>query len=98
MSGAAYVDGVEGARLDDAVEVHVNEVQAGGRAPMTEQPRLDVGELERTLEQGIVEQVNLPDRKVVRRAPPGIHQLELRGRQRLRGGTACIVAGHSIFP
>ena len=38
---------------------------------MSKQPRLDVLELKRLLQKRIVEQIDLPDRQVVRRMPPG---------------------------
>ena len=39
-----------------------------------------------SLQQRIVEQIDLPDREVVRRAPPGVHQAELVLRERIGGG------------
>ena len=63
--------------LDEPVEMHVDEVEAGRRAPMAEQARLDVFERQRLVEQRIVEQIDLPDRQIVRGAPVGIHQAEL---------------------
>jgi hypothetical protein len=54
---------------DRAVQVRVDEVQPRGRAPVAEQARLDVVEGERLPEQRVVEQIDLADRKVVRRTP-----------------------------
>ena len=62
MAGPADVDHVEATRVDDAIEVHVDEIEAGRRPPMAEQPRLDVGPFQRPLEQRIVEQIDLADR------------------------------------
>jgi len=45
VAGAADVEHVQVVCLDDAVEVDVDEVQAGRRAPMSEQPGFDVFEL-----------------------------------------------------
>jgi len=47
---------------------------------MSEKTRLDVFDLDRLFEQRVVEQVDLADRQVVRRAPPRIDQTELFGR------------------
>ena len=41
-------------------------------------------DLERGFEQGIVLQIDLPDRKIVRRAPICVHFLQQIGRQRGR--------------
>ena len=75
------IDRVEVARLDDAVQVRVDEVQPGRRAPVAEQPRLDVLEPQRLAQQRVVEQVDLADRQVVRRPPVGVDQVELLYRQ-----------------
>ena len=55
------VDRVEIAGLDDPVQVRVDEVQAGRRAPVAEQAGLDMVAAQRLAEQGIVEQVDLAD-------------------------------------
>ena len=51
---------------------------------MPQQTGLDVFELERGFEQRIVLQIDLPDRKIIRRAPIGVHFLQQIGRQRGR--------------
>ena len=56
----------------------------GGGAPMPEQTRLDVFELERGFEQRIVLQIDLPDREIIRGAPIRIHFFQQIGRQRGR--------------
>ncbi len=71
------VDHVEIVRDDQPVEMRVDEIEPGRRAPMAEQPRLDVGAAERPLEQGIVAQVDLPDREIIRRAPIGVERCDL---------------------
>ena len=81
MARAGHVEHVEVARPDRPVEVRVDEVQAGRRAEVPEQARLDVLGLERLAEQRVVEQVDLPDREVVRGPPVRVEQLELGGRQ-----------------
>ena len=84
MAGAADVDHVEAARLDDAIEVHVDEIEAGCRPPVAEQPRLDVGAFQRPFEQWIVEEIDLADRQIICRPPPRVDQVQFRRRQRLR--------------
>ena len=73
MARADDIDHVEVVLLDQPIEVHIEKVQSRRRAPMAEQPRLDVLELERGFEQGIVLQIDLPDREVIRGAPIGVH-------------------------
>ena len=83
-------DGIQAALRDHAVGVGVDEVQAGGRPPVAEEPRLDVLGSERLAQERVVEEVDLPDREVVRRPPVGIDPCELgRARRRGRGGIAC---------
>ena len=66
------VDDVQVVFLDDPVQMDVDEVQPRRRAPVAEQARLDVRQLERLLQQRIVVEINLPDREVVGRPPIGI--------------------------
>ena len=61
MTGTNDVDHVEVVAFDHPIEVHVEHVQARRRAPMAEQPRLDVFALQRFLQEGIVEKIDLPD-------------------------------------
>ena len=49
VPGADDVDHVQVIALDDAIEMHAEHVQARRRAPVAEQPRLDVLALERLL-------------------------------------------------
>jgi len=79
------VDRAEVVPCDHAVEVGVDEVQPGRRAPVAEQPRLDVLERERLAQQRVVEQVDLSHREVVRGAPEGVEARELLGAERARG-------------
>ena len=62
---------------DHAVQVGVDEVQPGRRAPVPEQARLDVLRQQRLAQQRVVEQVDLADRQVVGGAPVGVDQGEL---------------------
>ena len=59
--------------LDDAVQVDVDEVEAGCGAPVAEQPGLDVLRFQRLLQERIVVEVDLPDRQIVGRAPVRVH-------------------------
>ena len=63
------VDHIEVSLLDSPVEMDVDEVEAGGGAPMAEQPGLDMLQFERLSKQGIREQVDLSHRQVVGRTP-----------------------------
>ena len=85
VAGPGDVDRAQVVARDHAVEVRVDEVQPRRRAPVAEQPRLDVLERERLAQQRVVEQVDLPDGEVVRGAPEGVEARELLGRQRARG-------------
>jgi hypothetical protein len=84
VAGAGDVDGIEITRADGAVEMHVDEIEAGGRAEMAEQPGLDVLRLERFAQQWIVQEIDLADGEVVRRPPVRVEQLQLRRLERGR--------------
>jgi hypothetical protein len=71
---------------DQPVQMDVDEVQPGRRAPVAEQPRLDVIELERRGEQRVVEEIDLPDRQVVGRAPLGVDAVQLVLAKHVRHG------------
>ena len=77
VARAADVDRVQIAGAYLAVQVRVDEVQARCRAPVAEQPRLDVLGLQRLAQQRVVEQVDLPDGEIVRSTPVGIDQPQL---------------------
>src|SRR5205085_5236622 len=84
VPGAGDVDHVEVARLDDPVEVRVDQVEARRGPEVAEQPRLDVPRGERLLEQRIVVEVDLADRQIVRRPPVRVDPAELLRRQSSR--------------
>jgi hypothetical protein len=63
VAGAADVNHVQVVVLDDPVEVDVDEVQAGGRAPVAQQAGLDVPKLLRLAQQRVVVEVNLAARQ-----------------------------------
>jgi hypothetical protein len=73
MTGADDIDHVEIVFFDQPVQVHINEVQPSGGALMPEQSRLDLFELERGFEEGIVLQIDLPNREVICGAPIRVH-------------------------
>jgi hypothetical protein len=77
VAGAADIERVQVELPDHAIEVHVHEVETRRRAPVSEQPRLHVAELERLPEQRVVEQIDLPDGHVVRGSPVGVHERQL---------------------
>ena len=81
MAGPDDVHHVQVALLDDAIQVDIDEVQAWGRAPMAEQPWLDVFFLQRLFQERVIQEVDLPHGKVIRRAPPGVHLAEEIGGQ-----------------
>ena len=66
---------------NDAVQVDVDEVQAGRRAPVPEQPGFDVLTPQRFFQERVVEQVDLADRQVVGRSPVRVHRVEQFGRE-----------------
>ena len=78
VTGAADVEDVCAAFPDDPIQMHVDEIQARRRTPVTEQPGLHVFRLQRLAQQGIVHEIYLADRHVVSRAPVAVHQTQLR--------------------
>ena len=77
VTGAGDIDRGKITRVDRPVQVRVDEVETRRRPEMAEEARLDVLGLERPFQQGVVEQVDLPDRQVVGRPPVGVDQREL---------------------
>src|SRR5215510_12260698 len=76
MAGASKVDHVEIVLLDNAIEMHVDKIEARCRSPMSQQSRLDVFQREGLLEEGIIKEINLADGQVVRRPPIRIHRFQ----------------------
>ena len=70
-------DRVDVAFADQPVEVGVEQVQPGRRAPVAEQPRLDVVRHQGSLQQRVVQQVDLADGEVVGGAEPPVEQVDL---------------------
>jgi len=81
MSRTDDIDHVQVMFFDQPVEVNIDEVQAGGGAPVPEQTRLDMLEREGGFEQWIVLQIDLSDREVIRGPPIRIHLFQHVGRQ-----------------
>jgi hypothetical protein len=79
MPGAGNIEHVEVILFDDAIQVNVEEVLARRGSPMAEQARLDMLQLQRLLQEGVVHEVNLIDGGVVRGAPVGVHLAQLVG-------------------
>ena len=72
---------IEVPRLDEPIEMHVDEVEPGCGAPMAEEPRLHVLDLERLAKQRVGKEIDLPYREEIRRTPPSVHQTLLLGRE-----------------
>jgi hypothetical protein len=81
MTWAGDIDHVEIKFPDDAIEVDIDEVLAGGCAPVAEEHVFDVGEDERPPEEGIVGEIDLADGQVVGGPPIGIDAMEEFGRE-----------------
>ena len=76
MPGAGDIQHVQIKFVDDPVQVHVDEVLAGHRAPVAHHQRLDVRHRQRLAQHRVVVQVQLPDRQVVRGTPVGVDLVE----------------------
>ncbi len=55
MAGPGQIDNIEIVRLDQTVEMDIDEVQSGRRTPVPEQPWFDMIERQRLFQQRIVE-------------------------------------------
>ena len=77
VSGPGDVEHRQVVLPDDPIQVDVDEVETRRRAPVAEQPRLDVLARQRLLQQRIVVQIDLADRQIVGRPPVGVHFGEL---------------------
>src|SRR5438105_1822388 len=63
MPRSGYEDHVEVMRLDDAIQVNVDEIESRRGTPVPKEPRLDVIRRQRLLQQRIVVEVDLSDRQ-----------------------------------
>jgi hypothetical protein len=81
VPGAGDIDHIKVIFFDDPVQVGVNEILAGRRAPVAEQHAFHVRQHQRPFQQRIVVKKDLPDRQVFGGAPIGIHPVEQFGRE-----------------
>ena len=63
--------------LDHTVEMDVNEVETRSSTPVSEEPGLDVFQLQGFLQQGIIKEIDLSNGEVVGRIPISVHGLEI---------------------
>ena len=77
VARTAQDDRVDVSLADQPVEVGPDEVETGRCPPVAEQSWLDVLALERTLEERVVEQVDLADGEVVGRTEPEVEGVDL---------------------
>ncbi len=82
VAGSGDVDRVQVTLPDGTVHVHIDEVEARRGAEVPEQARLDVLCHEGLFQERVGEQVDLPDREVVGRAPVGVDQSQFVCRER----------------
>src|SRR5690242_17191469 len=88
MTGAGDEDNVQAKLLDKAIQVNIDEVQTGSSAPVAEQARLDVFELERLPKQRIFVEIDLADGNVIGRAPIGVDLAEFFRGEKLVGNSS----------
>ena len=79
VARASDEDDVQVSLPDEAVQMHVDEVQAGRGAPMAEQAGLDVQGSERPGQERVVVEIDLAYGQVVRGPPVGVQIPELFG-------------------
>ena len=77
--GTGDEDRIESSLPNRSIEMHVDEIETGRRAEVAQQAWLDVLGPERFSQQRIVEQVDLTDREIVRRAPVVVQGDDLAG-------------------
>src|SRR5215471_7781482 len=81
MPGSGNKDHIEIALDDCPIQMDVHEIEAGRRAPVAQQPLLDVVGRKPLSKQRVFEKVDLSQSQVVGCAPIGIDQLSFRVRQ-----------------
>jgi hypothetical protein len=82
VTGADDEHHVEVALRDHTVEMGIDEIQAGGCAPVAKETWLDVVQGKRALKERVVFEVDLADGEIVGGAPVGVHGLQLLVGQR----------------
>ncbi|MNQ89941.1 hypothetical protein D3C85_1052650 [compost metagenome] len=83
MTGTGDENHVQIVLFDQAIEVGIDQVQPGCRAPMAKQARLDVLQGQRQLQQRVVLEVNLPHGQIIGGPPIGIQTLQLLSIQKV---------------
>ena len=76
VTGTGDVEHVQVILLDDPVQMHIDEVLARRRAPVSDHQRLHVRQLQRLSKQRIVVEIDLADRQIVGGPPVGIDLAE----------------------
>jgi len=84
VTGTGHVEHVEVALFDHPVQVHVDEVLARRRAPVSNHERLHVRQFQWLLQERIFVEIELADGEIVGGTPIGIHSLEQLGREKVR--------------
>jgi len=82
VTRSGHVDHLPAAGSDDPRQVGVEQVQAGGGAPVPEQARLHLRGLQRLAQQRVAHQIDLADGQIVRRPPVRVDALQLVDAQR----------------
>src|SRR5437899_12985206 len=80
VAGTGQVDDVRAGVPDQAVQMDVDQAQAGRRAPVPEEPGLDVLGPQRLAEKRVLLEVYLADGEVVRGTPVGVEGEKSVGR------------------
>ena len=62
--------------------MHINEILARRRAPVSDDERLHMGELERLAQKRVIVEINLSHGQIIGGAPIGVHPAKLVGLQR----------------
>ena len=65
--------------FDEPIEMNINKIQAGRRAPVSEQARFDLVDFKGLAQKRVLEKLYLPDGKVVCRAPVRMHRAQFFG-------------------
>lgn len=82
MTWARNVDHVQIKSLDHSIQVNVNEVLAGRGSPVSQQPRLDMLELQGLTEEWVIIEIDLAHGEVIGGSPVGVHGFQEVGRER----------------
>src|SRR5438045_2408968 len=86
VSGARNVNDAGVFLLDQAIQMHIDEVLARRSAPMPEESRLDMLGFERLFQERIILQINLPNCEVIGGLPVALHVPKSLRTERTAGG------------